>query len=77
LLVHLGLFPSNSEAQRKIKEGAVYMAVGESEQPDWKRLTDPTWNFDPHQYPVVIFRTGTRPPVRVVFGTGDADSMPN
>ena len=68
LLADLGLFPSNSEAQRKIKEGAVYMAVGDSRQPDWKRLTDPTWDFDPHQYPVVIFRIGTRPPVKVVFG---------
>jgi tyrosyl-tRNA synthetase len=68
LLVDLKLFPSNSEAQRKIKEGAVYMAVGDSKQPDWKRLTDPTWDFDPRQYPVVIFRIGTRPPVKVVFG---------
>ena len=68
LLVDMGLFPSNSEAQRKIKEGAVYMAAGDSKQPDWKRLTDPTWDFDPHQYPVVIFRIGTRPPVKVVFG---------
>jgi tyrosyl-tRNA synthetase len=68
LLVDLGWFPSNSEAQRKIKEGAVYMAVGDSKQPDWKRLTDPTWDFDPRQYPVVIFRIGTRPPVKVVFG---------
>ena len=68
LLVDLKLFPSNSEAQRKIKEGAVYMAVGDTKQPDWKRLTDPTWDFDPHQYPVVIFRIGTRPPVKVVFG---------
>jgi len=68
LLVDMGLFPSNSEAQRKIKEGAIYMAVGDSKQPDWKRLTDPTWDFDPHQYPVVIFRIGTRPPLRVVFG---------
>jgi tyrosyl-tRNA synthetase len=67
LLVDLELFPSNSEAQRKIKEGAVYMAVGDSQQPDWKRLTDPTWDFDPREYPVVIFRIGTRPPVRVVF----------
>jgi tyrosyl-tRNA synthetase len=68
LLVDLKLFPSNSEAQRKIKEGAVYMAVGDSKQPDWKRLTNPTWDFDPRQYPVVIFRIGTRPPVKVVFG---------
>jgi tyrosyl-tRNA synthetase len=69
LLADLGLFPSNSEAQRKIKEGAVYMTVGDSKQPDWKRLTDPTWDFDPRQYPVVIFRIGTRPPVKVVFGS--------
>ena len=68
LLVDLGWFPSNSEAQRKIKEGAVSMAIGESKQPDWTRLTDPTWDFDPHQYPVVIFRIGTRAPVKVVFG---------
>jgi tyrosyl-tRNA synthetase len=68
LLVDLGWFPSNSEAQRKIKEGAVYMAVGDSKQPDWRRLTDPTWDFDPRQYPVVIFRIGARPPVRVIFG---------
>jgi tyrosyl-tRNA synthetase len=67
LLVDLELFPSNSEAQRKIKEGAVYMAVGDSQQPDWKRLTDPTWDFDPREYPVAIFRIGTRPPVKVVF----------
>jgi len=68
LLADLKLFPSNSEAQRKIKEGAVSMAVGDSKQPDWKRLTDPTWDFDPHQFPVVIFRVGARPPVKVVFG---------
>jgi tyrosyl-tRNA synthetase len=68
LLVDLKLFASNSEAQRKIKEGAVYMAVGDSKQPDWTRLTDPTWDFDPARYPVVIFRIGTRPPVKVVFG---------
>jgi len=68
LLVGLKLFPSNAEAQRKIKERAVAMATGDSKQPDWKRLTDPTWEFDPSQYPEVIFRIGTRPPVRVVFG---------
>jgi tyrosyl-tRNA synthetase len=72
LLVDLKLFPSNSEAQRKIKEGAVYMAAGDSKQPDWKRLTDPTWDFDPHQYPVVVFRIGTRAPVRVAFGQGSS-----
>jgi tyrosyl-tRNA synthetase len=68
LLVDLKLFPSNSEAQRKIKEGAVYMAVGDLNQPEWKRLTDPTWELDSHEFPEVIFRIGTRPPVKVVFG---------
>jgi tyrosyl-tRNA synthetase len=67
LLVDLKLFPSNSEAQRKIKEGAVYMAVGKSMPPAWQKLTDPTWNFDPSQHPVVIFRIGRQPPVTVEF----------
>jgi tyrosyl-tRNA synthetase len=68
LLVDLKLFPSNSEAQRKIKEGSVYIAVGDSKPPEWQRLTDPTWEIDPRKYPVVVFRIGTRTPVRVVFG---------
>src|SRR5208337_2447708 len=67
LLVDLKLFPSNSEAQRKIKEGAVYMAVGKSMPPAWQKLTDPTWNFDPGQHPLVIFRIGRQPPVTVEF----------
>lgn len=67
LLVELKLFPSNSEAQRKIKEGAVSMAVGEAERPDWQRLTNPGLEFDPGQYPAVIFRIGARPPVKVLF----------
>jgi tyrosyl-tRNA synthetase len=67
LLVDLEIFPSNSEAQRKIKEGAVYMAVGESTPPAWQQLKNPTWDFDPNQYPVVIFRVGKRPPVTVEF----------
>ena len=69
LLVDLKLFPSNSEAQRKIKEGAVSMAVGKSMPPAWKRLKDPTWDFDPAQYPFVIFRIGKQPPVTVEFPT--------
>jgi tyrosyl-tRNA synthetase len=68
LLVELKRFPSNSEAQRKIKEGAVSMAVGDSSPPNWQRLTDPTWELDPRQYPAVIFRIGTQPPIKVVFG---------
>jgi len=69
LLVDLELFESNSEAQRKIKEGGVYMSVGDLDQPKWQRLTDPTCEFDPHQHPVVIFRVGTRRILQVAFTT--------
>jgi len=59
LLANLRLAASNTEAQRKIKEGAVYMAAGDSLQPQWQRLTDPNWEFDPRQYPTVVFRFGS------------------
>ena len=60
LLVDLKLYPSNAEAQRKIKEGAVSMSAGEADPPEWQRLTDPTWEFDPRKHAVVIFRAGRR-----------------
>jgi tyrosyl-tRNA synthetase len=60
LLVDLKLYPSNAEAQRKIKEGAVSMSAGESDPPQWQRLKDPTWEFDPQKYSVVILRAGRR-----------------
>jgi len=60
LLVDLELAASNTEAQRKIKEGAVYMTANESDQPAWHRLTDPTWEFDAAQHPTVIFKVGHR-----------------
>ena len=60
LLASLSLAESNAEAQRKIKEGAVYMSPGDADPPDWQRLTDPTWEFDPRSYPVVVFRVGRR-----------------
>jgi len=69
LLVDLELFESKSEAQRKIKEGAVYMAVGDLGQPNWQRLTEPTWEFDPRQHPTVIFRIGARRLRQVAFQT--------
>ena len=59
LLANLRLAASNAEAQRKIKEGAVYMAVSDLPQPQWQRLTDPNWEFDPRRYPAVIFRLGS------------------
>jgi len=61
LLVDINLCESNTEAQRKIKEGAVYVAVGQSERMDWQRITDPTFELDPTRYgrePVLSFRVG-------------------
>ncbi len=69
LLTELELFPSNAEAQRKIKEGAVYMAVGDMGRPQWKRMTDPTWELDPHKHPMVMFRVGSRRIRQVAFKT--------
>jgi tyrosyl-tRNA synthetase len=41
-LVDLGVFSSNSEAQRKIKEGAVYVDAGHPGPASWVRLSRPT-----------------------------------
>jgi tyrosyl-tRNA synthetase len=60
LLVELKLFSSNAEAQRKIKEGAVSISTGDADPPDWQRLADPTWEFDPREHPVAVFRVGRR-----------------
>ncbi len=60
LLADLKLAESNTEAQRKIKEGAVYMSIGDSASPNWQRLSDPTWEFDARKYPTVIFKVGRR-----------------
>ena len=63
LLVELGFFTSSSEAQRKIKEGAVYIAVPDTgDKRGWQRLDDPTWKFDAATYAgkKVIFRFGHR-----------------
>ena len=63
LLVDLDLSKSTSEAQRKIKEGAVYMAIGFSDKPNWQRLNDPAWEFDVMRYDkqqIFTFRVGWR-----------------
>jgi len=60
LLVELELCKSNAESQRKIKEGAVYMSVEQSAHPHWKKMTDPTWEFEFSQYRKVIIRVGRR-----------------
>jgi tyrosyl-tRNA synthetase len=69
LLTDLQLFKSHSEAQRRIKAGGVYMAVGDLGNPVWRRLTEPTWELNPHKYQMVIFRIGTRRLRQVVFKT--------
>lgn len=58
-----GLAKSRAEAARKIKEGAVYLSVGDSESPKWQRIADPAWEFSPDNYradPVVTIRVGRR-----------------
>jgi tyrosyl-tRNA synthetase len=55
VLADLKICGSNSEAQRKIKEGAVYIASGDSE---WHRINDPTWEIDPKQNRIVTIRVG-------------------
>ena len=61
LLVDLGFFASNSEAQRKIKEGAIYISVLDSTKPRWQRITDPAWKFEAaHRGKKVVFRFGRR-----------------
>lgn len=57
------LASSKAEATRKIKEGAVSIAVGEIESPSWERISDPTWEFDPAKYSEhgsVTFRVGRK-----------------
>jgi tyrosyl-tRNA synthetase len=66
LLVDFGLCSSATEAQRKIKEGAVSISVGESDNPVWQKITDPTFKFDWRVFAgkVVVFRVGHRPLVK-------------
>jgi tyrosyl-tRNA synthetase len=49
-LVNLELCKSKSDAQRQIKAGAVYLAAGDLDRPDWRRVTNPTEEFDPEWY---------------------------
>lgn len=56
------LFSSNSEAQRKIKEGAVWMSFHGNGPLDWKRMTNPAEEFRHADYAgkQVVFRAGRR-----------------
>ncbi len=63
ILPLLGLAPSGTEAQRKIKEGAVYVGSGDPPYTTWDRITDPAYVFDPRDYASrepVVFRVGRR-----------------
>jgi tyrosyl-tRNA synthetase len=46
VLVEAGASGSNAEAQRKIKEGAVYIGETDRDEPNWRRITDPASKFD-------------------------------
>jgi tyrosyl-tRNA synthetase len=65
-LVELGLASSGMEAQRKIKEGAVYVAVGDLARPKWQRVTDPAQELNPRGHPEAAFRVG-RQLCKVIF----------
>jgi len=62
LLVDLGFFATNSEAQRKVKAGSVFITVTESGKRRWQRITDPAWRFDAATFrgKKVMFRFGRR-----------------
>ncbi len=65
-LVSLELCRSKREAQRLIKAGAVSLAVVGPGQPTWKRITSPTYEFNPYDYrghgesTEIAFRVGRR-----------------
>ncbi len=51
LLVEQGMCASKSDSQRQIKAGAVSLAVGNLDNPAWKKVTNPAGVFDPSAYP--------------------------
>ena len=65
-LVTLDMCKSKSEAQRQIKAGAVYIAAGDLEPLEWRRITDPASEFDPWDsngnpiYTEVAFKVGRK-----------------
>jgi tyrosyl-tRNA synthetase len=65
-LVELDLASSGAEAQRKIKEGAVYMAVGDLSTPSWQRLANPALELNPLGHEDAAFRVG-RQVCKVIF----------
>ena len=67
-LVNLDLCKSKSDAQRQIKAGAVSIAAGDLDSPAWKKITDPTAEFDPWVY------RGEQDQVEIVFKVGRKQS---
>jgi tyrosyl-tRNA synthetase len=59
-LADLGEFTSNSEAQRKIKEGAVYVDIGHPGPANWVRLSNPVAKLR--------LETGSRGSVALLIG---------
>jgi tyrosyl-tRNA synthetase len=63
-LVQIEMCKSKSDAQRHIKAGAVSIAVGNLDNPVWKKVTDPAEEFDPYDY------QGTSDYLDIVFRVG-------
>jgi tyrosyl-tRNA synthetase len=51
LVEALEMCKSKSDAQRQIKAGAVSFAIGDFENPEWEKITEPAAEFDPSAYP--------------------------
>lgn len=62
LLVKLGLCASNSEAQRKIREGAVYLTFPHVDPPLWEKKADIAWELSPGEFQSesLVIRVGRR-----------------
>jgi tyrosyl-tRNA synthetase len=65
-LVELALAASGAEAQRKIKEGAVSMAIGDLSAPNWQRVTNPALELKPLGHGDAAIRVG-RQVCKVIF----------
>ena len=72
-LVSLGMCESKRQAQRLIKEGAVYFAVVGTGEPTWIRITKPNHEFNPYEHRTsgksteIAFKVGPRRQYRVTF----------
>lgn len=68
LLVKLDICVSKSEAQRQIKAGAVSLAKGDLDNPDWEKVTEPAAEFDPSAF------RGSKDHLDVIFKVGRKQS---